>query len=165
MLYKEALNRKADIIVMLHPDWQYDATKIPALIGPIVNGEKDVMLGSRVLGGGTLAGGMPVWKYIPNRFLTFFENLTFGLKLSEYHTGMRAYSRKVLETIPYALNSNDFVFDTEVLAEVARHGFRAGEISVPCRYFPEASSVNFFRSVVYGLATLRVCLKYFLRLI
>ncbi|MFA4967311.1 MAG: glycosyltransferase family 2 protein [Candidatus Margulisiibacteriota bacterium] len=164
MLYKEALDRGADVVVMVHPDWQYDATKIPELIDLILKGKKDVMLGSRVLGGGTLAGGMPVWKYISNRFLTFCENLTFGLKLSEYHTGMRAYSRKVLETIPFILNSNDFVFDTEVLAEVARHKFRTGEISVPCRYFPEASSVNFFRSVVYGLETLWVCLKYSLRL-
>jgi len=165
MLYREALKRKADIIVMLHPDWQYDATKIPELIGPILKGERDVMLGSRVLGGGTLAGGMPIWKYISNRFLTFCENLTLGLKLSEYHTGMRAYSRKVLETIPFDSNSNDFVFDTEVLAEVARYKFRTGEIAVPCRYFPEASSVNFIRSTVYGLSTLWVCLKYLLGLI
>lgn len=162
MLYRAALARGAEIIVMVHPDWQYDATKIPDLIEPILQGEKDVMLGSRILGGrrGTLAGGMPVYKFISNRFLTWVENLVFGLKLSEYHTGMRAFSRKVLETIPYARNSNDFVFDSEVLAEVAAFGFRAGEIPIPCRYFPEASEINFWRSTVYGLQTLWVCFKY-----
>lgn len=167
MLYKQALAHGADVIVMLHPDWQYDATKIPQMIAPIISGEQDVMMGSRVLGGGyhTLAGGMPIWKYISNVFLTLCENLTFKLGLSEYHTGFRAYSRKVLETIPFEKNSNDFVFDTEVLAQVARHDFRVGEIAVPCRYFPEASSVNFMRSTVYGLLTLFVCIKYILKLI
>lgn len=167
MLYKEALNSGADVVVMLHPDWQYDATKIPAMVQPIVNGEKDVMMGSRVLGGGgaTLAGGMPVWKYISNVFLTLCENLSFRLGLSEYHTGFRAFSRKVMETIAFDKNSNDFVFDTEVLAQVARAGFRVGEIPVPCRYFPEASSVNFVRSSVYGLQTLWVCVKYWLKMI
>ncbi|MFH1347332.1 MAG: glycosyltransferase family 2 protein [Candidatus Margulisiibacteriota bacterium] len=164
MLYKEALARGADVIVMLHPDWQYDATKIPELISHILKGEKDVMLGSRILGGhrGTLAGGMPIYKFISNRFLTWAENLCLGLRLSEYHTGFRAYSRKVLETIPYQMNSNDFVFDTEVLAEVAAFGFKAGEIPVPCRYFAEASEINFWRSSVYGLLTLWVCVKYVL---
>lgn len=164
MLYKEALTRGAEVIVMLHPDWQYDATKIPELVAPILKGEKDVMLGSRILGGrrGTLAGGMPIYKFISNRFLTLAENLSLGLCLSEYHTGFRAYSRKVLETIPYQLNSDDFVFDTEVLAEVAAFGFKAGEIPVPCRYFSEASEINFWRSSVYGLLTLWVCLKYLL---
>jgi len=167
MLYREALKEGADVIVMLHPDWQYDATKIPEMVAPIAEGKKDVMMGSRVLGGGadTLAGGMPVWKYISNVFLTLCENLTFRLGLSEYHTGFRAYSRKVLETIPFEKNSNDFVFDTEVLAEVARHRFRVGEVAVPCRYFPEASSVNFVRSTVYGLQTLMVCARYVLKLI
>jgi glycosyltransferase involved in cell wall biosynthesis len=167
MLYKEAIDHGADVIVMLHPDWQYDATKIPQMIEPIIKGEKDMMMGSRVLGGGidTLAGGMPVWKYISNVFLTLCENLSFRLGLSEYHTGFRAYSRKLLETIPFEKNSNDFVFDTEVLARVARAGFRVGEIPVPCRYFPEASSVNFMRSTVYGLQTLWVCVKYWLKLI
>ena len=159
MLYREALARGADIIVMLHPDWQYDATKIPQLIGPIVRGEKDLMMGSRVLSG---AETMPLYKYISNRFLTWVENLVFRLNLSEYHTGLRAFSRKVLETIPFEKNSNDFVFDSEVLAEVAAAGFRAGEIAVPCRYFPEASEINFWRSTVYGLQTLWVCLRYLL---
>lgn len=164
MLYKDALSIGADVIVMLHPDWQYDATKIPQMIDPIIKGEKDVMMGSRVLSGGidTLAGGMPIWKYISNVFLTLCENLTFRLGLSEYHTGFRAYSRKTMETIPFEKNSDDFVFDTEVLAEVARAKLRVGEIPVPCRYFPEASSVNFIRSSVYGLQTLWVCIKYVL---
>ena len=162
MLYREDLSRGADVVVMLHPDWQYDAKKIPEMIAPIVAGDKDIMLGSRVLFGGrdTLAGGMPVWKYISNVFLTLCENLTFKLGLSEYHTGFRAYSKKALETIPFEKNSNDFVFDTEFLAEAAKYGVRVGEIPVPCRYFPEASSVNFFRSVVYGFQTLWVCVKY-----
>lgn len=165
MLYREALKRGADIIVMVHPDWQYDATKIPEMVAPIAKGEKDLMMGSRVLGGGMLAGGMPIWKYVSNRFLTWCENVTFRLDLSEYHTGFRAFSRKVLQTIPFEKNSNDFVFDTEVLAEAARNRFRAGEIAVPCRYFPEASEINFFRSSVYGLQTLWVCVKYWLHLI
>ncbi|OGC04937.1 glycosyl transferase family 2 [candidate division WOR-1 bacterium RIFOXYA12_FULL_43_27] len=162
MLYDAALKEGADIIVMIHPDWQYDATKIPQLIAPIIKGEKDVMLGSRILGGkrGTLAGGMPIYKFISNRFLTLCENLTLGLKLSEYHTGMRAYSRKVLETVPYQKNSDNFVFDTEFLAEAAANKFRVGEIAIPCRYFSEASSVNFVNSTIYGLQTLSVCWHY-----
>jgi len=157
MLYREALGRGADIIVMIHPDWQYDATKIPELIEPIIESEKDVMLGSRILSG---AGGMPLYKLISNRFLTWVENLVFKLNLSEYHTGMRAFSRKVLATIPFEKNSDDFVFDSEVLAEVSAAGFRAGEIPIPCRYFAEASEINFWRSTIYGLQTLLVCLKY-----
>ena len=157
MLYREALARKADVIVMVHPDWQYDATKIPELIEPILSGNKDVMWGSRILSG---AGGMPFYKYISNRFLSWVENLTFKLNLSEYHTGLRAFGRKVLEAIPFELNSNDFVFDTEVLAEIAAFGFRIGEIPIPCRYFPEASEINFWRSAVYGLQTLWVCAKF-----
>ena len=162
MLYREALSRGAEVIVMLHPDWQYDATKIPELIEPILQGKKEVMLGSRILGGrrGTLAGGMPLYKFISNRFLTWVENLVLKLNLSEYHTGFRAFSRRVLETIPFELNSDDFVFDTEVLAGVAALGFRAGEMPVPCRYFPEASEINFWRSTVYGLQTLWVCVKF-----
>jgi len=157
MLYGEALKRGAEVIVMVHPDWQYDATKIPEMINPLISGEKDVMMGSRILGG---AGSMPLWKYVSNRFLTWCENLTFGLSLSEYHTGFRAFSRKVLETIPFENNSDNFVFDTEVMAEVARARFKVGEIAVPCRYFPEASSVNFINSVIYGLQTLWVCVRY-----
>jgi glycosyltransferase involved in cell wall biosynthesis len=161
MLYRAALARGAEVVVMVHPDWQYDATKIPEMIEPILGGEKDVMLGSRILGGsgGTLAGGMPLYKFISNRFLTWVENLCLGLRLSEYHTGFRAYSRKVLETIPFERNSDDFVFDSEILAEVSAFGFRAGEIPIPCRYFPEASEINFLRSTRYGLQTLWVCLK------
>src|SRR5436189_313036 len=154
--YRAALDAGADVVVMLHPDYQYDATRIPALIQPILQGGADLMLGSRFLGD-PLAGGMPRYKYLSNRFLTTVENLAFGLHLSEYHTGLRAYSRRLLETIPYRLNSNDFVFDQELIAQVvAAGGLDVGEIAVPTRYFDEASSVGFRRSVVYGLSTLRV---------
>jgi glycosyltransferase involved in cell wall biosynthesis len=160
--YDRALEWGADVVVMLHPDYQYDATRIPALVAPIVSGEKDMMLGSRFLGD-PLAGGMPRWKYISNRFLTGVENAAFGLRLSEYHTGLRAYSRRLLETIPYRLNSDDFVFDQDLIAQVvAARGLAIGEIAVPTRYFDEASSVNFRRSVVYGLSTLRVVGRYLL---
>src|SRR3954468_19539802 len=160
--YDAALGVGADVVVMLHPDYQYDATRIPALIAPILAGEKDLMLGSRFLGD-PLAGGMPRWKYVSNRFLTGLENLAFGLHLSEYHTGLRAYSRRLLETIPYHLNSDDFVFDQELIAQVvAAGGFEIGEVAVPTRYFEEASSVGFRRSVVYGLSTLRVVGRYLL---
>jgi glycosyltransferase involved in cell wall biosynthesis len=161
--YQAALADGADVVVMLHPDYQYDATRIPALIAPILSGEKHLMLGSRFLGD-PLAGGMPKWKFIANRFLTGVENIAFGLRLSEYHTGLRAYSRRLLETIPYELNSNDFVFDQELIAQVVSAGMgrRIGEIGVPTRYFEEASSVGFRRSVVYGTSTLRVVARYFL---
>jgi glycosyltransferase involved in cell wall biosynthesis len=161
--YDAALAAGADVVVMLHPDYQYDATRIPALIEPIVRGEADLMLGSRFLGD-PLAGGMPRWKYVSNRFLTRIENLAFGLRLSEYHTGLRAYSRRLLEAIPYRLNSDDFVFDQELIAQVVAAGMarRIGEIAVPTRYFEEASSVGFKRSVVYGLSTLRVVARYLL---
>src|SRR6266508_1080568 len=152
--YDTALAEAADVVVMLHPDYQYDATRIPELIAPIVAGEADMMLGSRFLGD-PLAGGMPRWKYVANRFLTTVQNRAYGLGLSEYHTGFRAYSRKVLETIDYHANSHDFVFDQELVGQVVRAGFRIAEVPVPTRYFAEASSVNFRRSVVYGLATLR----------
>jgi glycosyltransferase involved in cell wall biosynthesis len=161
--YDAALAAKADIVVMLHPDYQYDATRIPALIEPIARGERDLMLGSRFLGD-PLAGGMPRWKFVSNRALTILENVAFGLHLSEYHTGLRAYSRRLLETIPYELNSDDFVFDQELVAQVVAAGMRdrIGEIGVPTRYFEEASSVGFRRSVVYGLSTLRVVGRYLL---
>ena len=161
--YAAALQQGADVVVMLHPDYQYDATRIPDLIAPIVAGEKHLMLGSRFLGD-PIAGGMPTWKYVSNRFLTTVENVAFGLRLSEYHTGLRAYSRRLLETIPYELNSNDFVFDQELIAQVVAAGLgrRIGEIAVPTRYFEEASSVGFRRSVVYGLSTLRVVARYLL---
>jgi glycosyltransferase involved in cell wall biosynthesis len=159
--YDAALAVGADAVVMLHPDYQYDATCIPALVQPILDGEKDLMLGSRFLGD-PLAGGMPRWKYISNRFLTGLENMAFGLHLSEYHTGFRAYSRRLLETIPYRLNSDDFVFDQELVAQAVAVHMRIGEIGVPTRYFEEASSVNFRRSVVYGLSTLKVVLRFML---
>jgi glycosyltransferase involved in cell wall biosynthesis len=160
--YDRALEWGADVVVMLHPDYQYDATRIPQLVAPILAGEADLMLGSRFLGD-PLAGGMPKWKYLSNRFLTGVENLAFGQHLSEYHTGLRAYSRHLLETIPYRLNSDDFVFDQDLIAQVvAAGGMTIGEIGVPTRYFDEASSVNFKRSVVYGLSTLRVVGRYLL---
>ncbi len=161
--YDAALEAGADVAVMLHPDYQYDATRIPALIEPILAGRADLMLGSRFLGD-PLAGGMPRWKFISNRFLTVVENVAFGLHLSEYHTGLRAYSRRLLEAIPYRLNSDDFVFDQELVAQVVAAGMgrSIGEIAVPTRYFDEASSVNFQRSVVYGLSTLRVVVRYVL---
>jgi glycosyltransferase involved in cell wall biosynthesis len=162
--YLEALGAGADIVVMVHPDNQYDATSIPRLIKPIIEGKADLVLGSRLLGGRneTLQGGMPIWKYISNRFLTTVENAALGTHLSEAHTGLRAYSRKLLTTIPFLLNSDDFVFDSEVIAETVAFGFKIAEVPVPTRYFPEASSVNFRRSVVYGLSTLNVARKFFL---
>ncbi len=157
--YDAALKAGADVVVMLHPDYQYDATRIPALVEPILRGEADLMLGSRFLGD-PLAGGMPRWKYVSNRFLTALENRVFGLRLSEYHTGFRAYSRHLLETIPYHRNSDDFVFDQELVAQAVAAGLAIGEIGVPTRYFAEASSVGLRRSIVYGLSTLRVCARF-----
>jgi glycosyltransferase involved in cell wall biosynthesis len=160
--YDAALAAGAEVVVMLHPDYQYDATRIPDLIAPITSGHRDLMLGSRFLGD-PLAGGMPKWKWVANRFLTTVENVTFGLRLSEYHTGLRAYSRRLLEAIPYHLNSDDFVFDQELIAQVvAVGGMQIGEIGVPTRYFEEASSVGFKRSVVYGVSTLRVVVRFLL---
>jgi glycosyltransferase involved in cell wall biosynthesis len=160
--YIKALEAGADIVVMLHPDYQYDSTLVPELIRPIQKGRADMVLGSRFLQGGTLAGGMPIYKYLSNRFLTIVENLVLGQHLSECHTGFRAYSRRMLETIPFLLNSDDFVFDTEVIAQAAAYGFHIAEIGVPTRYFADASSVNFQRSVVYGLSTLVVMVRYLL---
>ena len=154
--YDAALEAGADVVVMLHPDYQYDATRIPALVEPILRGQMDLMLGSRFLGD-PLAGGMPRWKFVSNRFLTTLENAVFGLRLSEYHTGFRAYSRHLLETIPYHRNSDDFVFDQELVAQAVAAGLAIGEVAVPTRYFAEASSVGLRRSIVYGLSTLRVC--------
>jgi glycosyltransferase involved in cell wall biosynthesis len=159
--YVEALRRGADVVVMLHPDYQYHSTKIPELIQPIVCGTADLVLGSRFLSpGGALAGGMPWWRFIANRFLTTVENLAFGLRLSECHTGFRAYSRELLLKIPFLLNSDDFVFDSEVIAQAAHFGFRVQEIAVPTRYFAEASSVPFRRALVYGLRTLGVVRRF-----
>lgn len=160
--YLEALKDGADVVVMLHPDYQYDSRLVPELIGPILQGKADMVMGSRFLSGATLAGGMPVYKYISNRFLTGVENLVLRQHLSECHTGFRAYSRRLLETIPFLLNSDKFVFDTEVIAEAVAFGFQIAEIAVPTRYFAEASSVNFGSSVVYGLGTLQVMARYLL---
>ncbi len=159
--YDAALEAGADAVVMLHPDYQYDGTRIPQLVEPILDGRMDLMLGSRFLGD-PLAGGMPRWKYVSNRFLTTVENLAFGLHLSEYHTGFRAYSRALLESIPYHLNSDNFVFDQELVAQAVANRLRIGEIAVPTRYFEEASSVNFRRSVVYGTSTLLVVGRFLL---
>jgi len=160
--YIKALEDGADIVVMLHPDYQYDSTLVPELIRPIQEGEADMVLGSRFLTGGTLAGGMPLYKYVSNRFLTLVENVALGQHLSECHTGFRAYSRRMLETIPFLLNSDNFVFDTEVIAQAVAFGFRIAEIGVPTRYFEEASSVNFRNSVIYGLSTLATMARYLL---
>jgi glycosyltransferase involved in cell wall biosynthesis len=154
--YNEALATDADIIVMVHPDYQYEPRLVTAMAAMIESGVYDAVIGSRILGGGALKGGMPMWKYIANRALTAFENLALGAKLSEYHTGYRAYSRALLEQTRWAENSNDFVFDNEMLAQIILGEFQLGEISVPTKYFDEASSIGFARSVRYGLGLLRV---------
>jgi len=158
--YTAALARGADIVVMLHPDYQYTPRLVTAMASMIASEEFDVVLGSRILGRGALVGGMPLYKYISNRFLTLFENLMLGQKLSEYHTGYRAFSRTVLETLPLNENSDDFVFDNEMLAQAVAFGFHIGEISCPTRYFAEASSINFRRSVVYGFGVLGTAVKF-----
>jgi glycosyltransferase involved in cell wall biosynthesis len=158
--YRAALARGADIVVMLHPDYQYSPRLLGAMAWLVASGEFDVVLGSRILGRGALEGGMPLYKYIANRFLTAFENIMLGVKLSEYHTGYRAFSRKVLERLPIDRNSDDFVFDNQMLAQAVAFGFRIGEISCPTRYFPEASSINFSRSVVYGLGVVNTSIAY-----
>jgi glycosyltransferase involved in cell wall biosynthesis len=152
--YTEALKEGADIVVMLHPDYQYDPTLLPDVVAPIGAGEADIVLGSRFLGRNTVEQGMPWWKYLGNRFLTKLENMVLGLRLSEYHTGYRAYSRRVLEAIPFSLNSDKFVFDQEMLVQAAHLGFRITEVPVPTKYFPEASNASFVDSVVYGLSIL-----------
>ena len=158
--YAAALARGADIVVMLHPDYQYSPRLVPAMASMIASGHYDVVLGSRILGAGALAGGMPPWKYVANRALTFVENLALGRKLSEYHTGYRAWSRAVLERLPLLACSDDFVFDNEMLAQAVWFGFQVGEISCPTRYFAEASSINFRRSVAYGLGVLETSLRF-----
>ncbi len=159
--YQEALRHHADIVVMIHPDYQYDASLTGYLIEPIIKNRFDIMLGSRIRSRKeSLSGGMPLYKYISNRFLTLFENIVLGLNLSEYHTGFRAYKRNVLEKLPLTSLSNDFVFDQEILIAAHAAGFRMGEIAVPVRYFPEASSINFFRSVRYGLMIFYVLALY-----
>jgi len=152
--YTEALKEGADIVVMLHPDYQYDPTLLPDVVAPIKSGEADIVLGSRFLMGSTIAQGMPWWKYVGNRFLTKLENWTLGLRLSEYHTGYRAYSRRALEEIPFTLNSDKFVFDQEMLVQAVHLGFRIKEVPVPTKYFPEASKASFVDSSIYGLSIL-----------
>ncbi len=157
--YKKALEQGADIIVMLHPDYQYTPKLITAMASMLAYGVYDVVLGSRILGKGALAGGMPLYKYISNRVLTFVQNLLVGRKYSEYHTGYRAYTREVLETVPYKKNSNDFLFDNQFLVQVILAGFWIGEISCPTKYFEDASSINFFSSVKYGFGCLWVSFR------
>ena len=158
--YREALIRGADIVIMVHPDYQYSPHLIVSLAGMIAYSEYDIALGSRILGASTLKGGMPLYKYVANRFLTLFENLLLRCKLSEYHTGYRAFSREVLESLPLEANSDDFVFDNQMLAQAVFFGFRIGEISCPTRYFAEASSINFSRSVKYGFGVLATAIKF-----
>lgn len=162
--YDLALKSGADIVVMLHPDYQYDARLIKYMIEYLRDNVYDLVLGSRIRSRKeALAGGMPVYKYYANRILTFFQNLATGQNLSEWHTGMRAYTRQVLETLAYQSQSDNFIFDTQTLFNCVRHGFRIGEIPVPVRYFPEASSIRIKASIVYGLGTLTETLKYLLR--
>ena len=161
--YAAALGRGADIVIMLHPDYQYSPRLIGAMAGMIASGHYDCVLGSRILGGGALKGGMPLWKYIANRGLTFIENILIGQKLSEYHTGYRAFSRRLLADLPLAQCSDDFVFDNQMLVQIADRGFSIGEISCPTRYFDEASSINFKRSIVYGFGVLGAACGYRLK--
>ncbi|MCG6157658.1 glycosyltransferase family 2 protein [Rubinisphaera margarita] len=159
--YAAALERDADVVVMIHPDYQYDSRVVPLAAQLIHLGICDCILGSRIRSRAeALAGGMPRYKYIANRFLTTFENIALGQNLGDFHSGFRAYSRKVLETIPYEKNSDDFVFDTQFLVQTVRFGFKLGDIPVPVRYFDEASSINFSRSVTYGLRTLEAMMNY-----
>lgn len=158
--YREALTMGADIVVMLHPDHQYDAKAIPDMVMPIVRGEADAVFGSRMLGGRPLEGGMPVWKYVANVFLTAVANVTFGRYLTEIHSGFRAYSRRYLETVRLEENSDDFIFDTQIIAQGMACNLTFREVAIVTRYFPEASSINFRRSVIYGLGILQVLLRY-----
>jgi glycosyltransferase involved in cell wall biosynthesis len=161
--YMEALRLGADVVVMLHPDGQYDPTVIPDMIAAIEEGRGDMVLASRFLDpNGPLKGGMPTYKYLANRFLTTFENLAMGTRLSECHTGYRAYSRRLLETVPFLRNSNDFVFDTQMIFQTIAFGFQIAEVPVSTRYFEGASSINLRRSIAYGLSTLGVALRYLL---
>jgi glycosyltransferase involved in cell wall biosynthesis len=158
--YREALALGADIVIMVHPDYQYSPKLIVSLAGMIAYGEFDVALGSRILGTGALKGGMPLYKYIANRFLTLFQNILLSYKLSEYHTGYRAFSRQVLETLPFEANDDDFLFDNEMLAQIIFLGYRIGELSCPTRYFAESSSISFRRSLRYGIGVLATSVKF-----
>ena len=161
--YQKALELDADIIVMLHPDYQYDPKLIPAMCSLIASGVFKVVLGSRILGKSALKGGMPVYKYLSNRALTFIQNLLMGQKLSEYHTGYRCFHAELLKNIPFQANSDDFIFDNQLLAQICYHGIEIGEISCPANYEKDSSSINFSRSVKYGLGVLIVSVKYFLQ--
>jgi glycosyltransferase involved in cell wall biosynthesis len=158
--YRLALKAGADVVVMIHPDYQYTPKLLPAMVSIIANDLHPCVLGSRILGGYALKGGMPVWKYVSNRSLTFIENLLLGQKLSEYHSGYRAFSRRLLEKVPWEQNSDDFVFDNQMLAQIFWHGFTVAEVSCPTRYFREASSINLPRSIRYGLGCLGTALTY-----
>lgn len=158
--YKMALEEGADIVIMVHPDYQYTPKLIPAMASMIGNGLYHCVLGSRILGGHAVKGGMPLWKYIANRFLTFTENVMLGAKLSEYHTGYRAFSRELLEKLPLKFNSDDFVFDNQMLAQIVWFGHTIAEVSCPTKYFAEASSINFMRSVKYGLGCLLTAMNF-----
>jgi glycosyltransferase involved in cell wall biosynthesis len=160
--YREALKAGAQIIVMVHPDYQYDPKLLPQVIEPIERDEADVVLGSRLMQGNPMRQGMPWWKYVSNRFLTFLENRAFGLQLSEYHTGYRAYRRDALEAVNLETNSDNFLFDQEIVAQFVDSGMRIREVPVPARYFPEASSASFLQSSVYGLSILRLLARYLL---
>ena len=158
--YQEALKLNADIIVMLHPDYQYTPKLITPMSSMIAEGVFDAVIGSRILGNKAIMGGMPIYKYISNRFLTMTENVIINQKLSEYHTGFRAFSRKILETIPLMENSDDFIFDNQMLCQTLYFGFSVGELSCPALYFADASSINFSRSVTYGIGVIKTALKY-----
>jgi glycosyltransferase involved in cell wall biosynthesis len=161
--YREALAAGADVVIMVHPDYQYTPLLVTAMASMVAYDVYDVVLGSRIIGGQALRGGMPYYKYVANRLLTAFENLFLGVKLSEYHTGFRAFSRKVLTDLPLLENSDDFVFDNQMLAQCVHFGFRIGEVSCPTKYFAEASSINFRRSVKYGLGVLATTLQFALQ--
>lgn len=158
--YREAIELGADIVIMIHPDYQYTPKLIPAMACLLADGIYDMVLGSRILTGGALAGGMPLYKYVSNRFLTFIQNLATGMKLSEYHTGYRAFTRQLLENIPLEANSNDFIFDNQMIVQSYIAGFKISEITCPTRYFKDASSINFKRSVKYGIGCLWVSLLF-----
>jgi glycosyltransferase involved in cell wall biosynthesis len=158
--YRAALSLDADIVVMLHPDYQYTPKLVRAMVSVLAEGVYDIVLGSRILGTEARKGGMPLYKYVANRFLTAFENVLIGQKLSEYHTGFRAYSRRVLETLPFDENSDDFVFDNELLVQAHFWGFRIAELTCPTHYFPEASTINFSRSVKYGISCCGAAVKF-----
>ena len=158
--YKLALEAGGDIIIMVHPDYQYTPKLIPAMVNLIGNGLYHCVLGSRILGGYAIKGGMPVWKYVANRFLTYVQNILITAKLSEYHTGYRAFSRELLERLPLEVNSNDFVFDNQMLSQILWFGYRVAEVSCPTKYFAEASSINLFRSIKYGFGCLNTAMKF-----